>query len=115
MPADHGHEYAAAIHPTHCMDFLGSAFRRWLDLPGHGPEVLSNTFPQLFGTGRRPPCPICYLDNAAIAAERLRSRFANVAILDIDDHHVDGIQSIFYDHTDVIGDCLEAFLSGLDS
>ncbi|WP_306752526.1 histone deacetylase family protein [Paracoccus actinidiae] len=168
VPADHGREPAAAVHPAHYMDFLESAFRRWQDLPGHGPEVLPNTFPQLSGTGRRPPCPtdhliaqagyylgdlavpvgeftwvsalrsthaatdaalaviggdraayalcrpsghharadrasgFCYLNNAAIAAERLRSRFARVAVLDIDAHHGDGTQSIFYDRADVL-------------
>jgi acetoin utilization deacetylase AcuC-like enzyme len=44
----------------------------------------------------------CYLNNAAVAAERLRSRFARVAILDIDAHHGDGTQQIFYDRPDVL-------------
>jgi acetoin utilization deacetylase AcuC-like enzyme len=41
----------------------------------------------------------CYLNNAAIAAEHLRSR---VAIIDIDYHHGNGTQSIFYDRPDVL-------------
>ncbi len=44
----------------------------------------------------------CYLNNAAIAVERLRSRFARVAVLDVDAHHGDGTQSIFYRRADVL-------------
>lgn len=43
----------------------------------------------------------CFLNNAAIAAERLRSRYARVAILDFDTHHGDGTQAIFYERDDV--------------
>ena len=43
----------------------------------------------------------CFLNNAAIAAERLRSRYARVAILDFDTHHGDGTQAIFYQRDDV--------------
>ena len=39
----------------------------------------------------------CYLNNAALAAERLRSRgAARVAVLDIDSHHGNGTQGIFW-------------------
>lgn len=168
LPPDHGRGPAGAVHPAHYMDFLETAFQRWQDLPVHGPEVLPNTFPQLFGTGARPACPtdhliaqagyylgdlavpvgestwisalrathsataaaeaviagdraayalcrpsghharadrasgFCYLNNAAIAAERLRSHFGKVAVLDIDAHHGDGTQSIFYHRPDVL-------------
>jgi acetoin utilization deacetylase AcuC-like enzyme len=44
----------------------------------------------------------CYLNNAAIAAEALRSRHDRVAILDTDMHHGQGIQEIFYDRNDVL-------------
>ena len=43
----------------------------------------------------------CFLNNAAIAAEVLRSRFKRVAILDFDTHHGDGTQAIFYRRSDV--------------
>lgn len=43
----------------------------------------------------------CFLNNAAIAAELLRTHFARVAILDIDTHHGDGTQAIFYRRADV--------------
>jgi len=47
-------------------------------------------------------CGFCYLNNAAIAAQRLRDSFARVAILDIDVHHGNGTQAIFYDRDDVL-------------
>ncbi|MBN8940512.1 MAG: histone deacetylase family protein [Rhizobiales bacterium] len=43
----------------------------------------------------------CYLNNAAIAAEELRRSFGRVAILDVDVHHGNGTQDIFYDRGDV--------------
>lgn len=44
----------------------------------------------------------CYLNNAAIAVERLRTRHARVAVLDVDAHHGDGTQQIFYRRADVL-------------
>ena len=37
-----------------------------------------------------------------MAAARLRTRFARVAVLDVDAHHGDGTQQIFYDREDVL-------------
>jgi acetoin utilization deacetylase AcuC-like enzyme len=47
-------------------------------------------------------CGFCFLNNAAIAAEVLRTRFGRVAILDFDTHHGDGTQAIFYERGDVL-------------
>ena len=45
----------------------------------------------------------CFLNNAAIAAQALRANgCARVAILDVDYHHGNGTQSIFYDRADVL-------------
>jgi acetoin utilization deacetylase AcuC-like enzyme len=45
----------------------------------------------------------CYLNNAAIAAAWLREAVGGpVALLDLDAHHGNGAQSIFYDRADVI-------------
>ncbi|MGC5779480.1 histone deacetylase family protein [Methylobacterium sp. NFXW15] len=45
----------------------------------------------------------CYLNNSAIAAERLRATSGGrVAILDIDVHHGNGTQGIFYERADVL-------------
>jgi acetoin utilization deacetylase AcuC-like enzyme len=170
-PTDYGRVPAEAIHPAHYLDYLETAYSRWLELPEHGPEVLPNTFPYWNGDpakDARPPCPtnqllaqtgyylgdlavpiseftyrsalrsthtataaadaviagerlayalcrpsghhcradratgFCYMNNAAIAAQRLRTRFDKVAVLDIDAHHGDGTQEIFYRRNDVM-------------
>ena len=44
----------------------------------------------------------CLMNVSAIAAERLRSAHERVAILDIDVHHGNGTQWIFYDRADVL-------------
>jgi acetoin utilization deacetylase AcuC-like enzyme len=44
----------------------------------------------------------CYLNNSAIAAERLRAAGRRVAVLDVDLHHGNGTQGIFYDRGDVL-------------
>jgi acetoin utilization deacetylase AcuC-like enzyme len=45
----------------------------------------------------------CFLNNAAIAAQALRNGgCARLAVLDVDYHHGNGTQSIFYDRADVL-------------
>ncbi len=44
----------------------------------------------------------CYLNNSALAAQHLRSAHERVAILDIDVHHGNGTQGIFYERADVL-------------
>ncbi len=45
----------------------------------------------------------CYLNNAAIAAQRCMEQGAKrVAVLDVDFHHGNGTQDIFYDRSDVL-------------
>lgn len=57
----------------------------------------------------------CFLNNAAIAAQSLRERgAARVAVLDVDFHHGNGTQDIFYQRDDVLvvslhGDPLQTF------
>ena len=57
----------------------------------------------------------CFLNNAAIAAQHLREHgVERVAILDVDFHHGNGTQDIFYNRADVYfasihGDPMEAF------
>lgn len=44
----------------------------------------------------------CFLNNAALAAQHLRNAGINkVAVLDVDYHHGNGTQAIFYDRPDV--------------
>lgn len=44
----------------------------------------------------------CFLNNSAIAAQILRSQHDRVAILDVDVHHGNGTQGIFYRRSDVL-------------
>ena len=44
----------------------------------------------------------CFLNNSAIAAERLRAQGLRPAILDVDVHHGNGTQGIFYSRKDVL-------------
>jgi acetoin utilization deacetylase AcuC-like enzyme len=44
----------------------------------------------------------CFLNNSAIAAERLRAQGLRPAILDVDVHHGNGTQGIFYHRKDVL-------------
>lgn len=44
----------------------------------------------------------CYINNAAVAAQVLRSRYKKVVVLDTDVHHGQGTQDIFYDRSDVM-------------
>jgi acetoin utilization deacetylase AcuC-like enzyme len=43
----------------------------------------------------------CYLNNAALAAEALRRSFDRVAVLDVDAHHGNGTQELFWERGDV--------------
>ncbi len=45
----------------------------------------------------------CYLNNAAVAAEALRARVGGpVAVVDVDAHHANGTQELFYERADVV-------------
>ena len=50
----------------------------------------------------------CYLNNSAIAAQVLREQHAKVAIIDVDVHHGNGTQRIFFERDDVLTVSLHA-------
>lgn len=50
----------------------------------------------------------CYLNNSAVAAEVLRQQYERVAIVDVDVHHGNGTQDIFYRRNDVLTVSLHA-------
>jgi acetoin utilization deacetylase AcuC-like enzyme len=50
----------------------------------------------------------CFMNNSAIAAQHIRQTGKRVAILDIDVHHGNGTQNIFYDRDDVLTISLHA-------
>ena len=87
--------WKAAVASAHCAvtgaSYLRSGESRVYALcrpPGH------HAGPDFFGG-------YCYLNNAAIAAHILRGNGKRVAILDIDYHHGNGTQAIFYAEPDV--------------
>ena len=55
----------------------------------------------------------CFLNNTAIAAQHLRRRHARVAVLDVDVHHGNGTQGIFFERDDVLTVSIHADPSAL--
>lgn len=54
----------------------------------------------------------CYLNSSAAAAARLLQTWSKVAVLDVDAHHGDGTQNIFYQRADVMTVSLHADPAG---
>jgi len=84
--------YASAQSAVHAADLVSGGARAAYALcrpPGH------HAFAELAGG-------FCYLNNSAIAAMRLGAAGRRVAILDVDVHHGNGTQAIFYDRGDVL-------------
>ncbi|OAE54195.1 acetylpolyamine aminohydrolase [Achromobacter insolitus] len=54
----------------------------------------------------------CYLNSSAAAASRLLQTWSRVAVLDVDAHHGDGTQNIFYQRADVMTVSLHADPTG---
>ncbi|MBO1111194.1 histone deacetylase family protein [Bordetella petrii] len=54
----------------------------------------------------------CYLNSSAAAAQRLLQAYGKIAILDVDAHHGDGTQQIFYQRADVMTLSLHADPAG---
>ena len=52
--------------------------------------------------GKEYAAGFCYFANAAVAAEVLRRKHERVAVLDVDVHHGNGTQDIFYARPDVL-------------
>ena len=89
------HTWEAAVASAHCAWTGAMRVRAGESLvyalcrpPGHhaGPDFMGG---------------YCYLNNAAIAARALQNGTDRVAILDIDYHHGNGTQAIFYADPDV--------------
>ncbi|MHA6345519.1 histone deacetylase family protein [Roseivivax sp. CAU 1761] len=162
-PPEHPRARLEAVHTSDFLTFLETGWQAWQALPGAGPEVVANAFPQkdrarypqsIVGragwhmgdcaaplgphswaaTKRAADCalsaaeavlagaPACYaltrppghhsdadsaaghclLNVTALAAARLREGHDRVAVLDIDTHHGNGTQAIFYARGDVL-------------
>ncbi len=101
----------------HIMDFAGAVTADTWDTV-HSSAMSALTAADLVASGTdsayalcRPPGHhaygeraggFCYLNNSALAAQYLRRTHDRVAILDIDVHHGNGTQSIFYGRADVL-------------
>ena len=76
----------------------------------HGADRLASSGAPIYALCRPPGhhaypdlmTGVCYLNNAAIAAQQLTGRFGKVAIVDIDVHHCNGTQFIFWNRPDVL-------------
>jgi acetoin utilization deacetylase AcuC-like enzyme len=79
----------AAIHGADRLAASGRPVYALCRPPGH------HAYPDLM-TG------VCYLNNAAIAAHRLTRRYGKIAVVDIDVHHCNGTQFIFWERADVL-------------
>jgi acetoin utilization deacetylase AcuC-like enzyme len=100
---------AAAGAAVTAVDLVATA--AWVDAagaeghsrsPGGAPVAYALCRPPGHHAAREAFGGSCYLNNAAIAAEALRARGARrVAILDVDAHHGNGTQAIFYNRADV--------------
>ena len=87
-----GAAYASAQTALHGANLIAAGERAAYALcrpPGH------HAFAELAGG-------FCYLNNSAIAAQRLTQAGRRVAVLDVDLHHGNGTQGIFYDRGDVL-------------
>jgi acetoin utilization deacetylase AcuC-like enzyme len=90
--------YASAQTAIHATDLVLGGERAAYALcrpPGH------HCFAELAGG-------FCYLANSAISAQRLMLAGRKVAVLDVDLHHGNGTQGIFYDRGDVLTVSLHA-------
>jgi acetoin utilization deacetylase AcuC-like enzyme len=76
----------------------------------HGAERLKSARTPIYAMCRPPGhhaypdlmTGVCFLNNASIAAQQLTRRFGKVAIIDIDVHHCNGTQFIFWERADVL-------------
>jgi acetoin utilization deacetylase AcuC-like enzyme len=72
------------------------------DLVAAGESAFALCRPPGHHAGPRSAGGYCYVNNAAVAAERLREAgAARVSVLDIDYHHGNGTQAIFWERGDV--------------
>src|SRR4029079_3340778 len=79
----------SAVHGADRVIASGAAGYALCRPPGH------HAYPDLMSG-------VCYLNNAASAAPRLRERYGKVASGDIDVHHGNGTQLIFWQRPDVL-------------
>jgi acetoin utilization deacetylase AcuC-like enzyme len=96
---------ACPVTPTTLQSALASAASA-----AHGASLVMGGEAQVYALCRPPghhaasdvAAGFCYFNNSALAAEILTRAGRRVAILDIDVHHGNGTEAIFYDRADVL-------------
>ena len=114
LVAQAGFHMADASCPISSDTWESALWSSWSAL--HAAELVLDGEPACYALSRPPghhagpelAGGFCYLNNTAIAAERLRDKFDRVAILDVDLHHGNGTQMAFYDRADVLTVSLHA-------
>ena len=87
-----------AVRASHDVTLTAAAL-----VAGGAPAAFALCRPPGHHAGTRAAGGYCYINNAAVAAEWLRGQGADrVAILDVDYHHGNGTQDIFYARADVL-------------
>lgn len=107
----HMADTACPIGPGTWRALLGN-----VNCAAHAAQLVLDGAPCVYGLcrpgGHHAPADMaggfCYLNESAIAAQRLRRRFSRVCVLDVDVHHGNGTQAIFYDRRDVLTVSLHA-------
>ena len=96
------HTWRSALRSTH------SAVAAADHVAAHGGAAYALCRPSGHHAHRDRAGGFCYLNSSAAAAARLRRTHARVAVLDVDAHHGDGTQQIFYRRADVMTASLHA-------
>ncbi len=103
-----GYHMADTACPISAETFASACFSAW-SATAAADAVLSGE-PAAYALSRPPghhafadvAGGFCFINNAAVAAERLRGAAGRVAIVDVDLHHGNGTQGIFYARGDVL-------------
>ncbi len=99
-----GGTYEAALASVNC---ALSAAHAISNEEGPDPSAFALCRPPGHHAGRDYAAGYCYINNAAVAANWLSSK-GKVALLDVDYHHCNGTQDIFYNRSDVLTISLHA-------
>lgn len=100
------HTWRAALRSTHSAVAAADWVLR------HGGVAYALCRPSGHHAHRDRAGGFCYLNSSATAAQRLSQSCERVAVLDVDAHHGDGTQNIFYQRADVMTLSLHADPAG---
>jgi acetoin utilization deacetylase AcuC-like enzyme len=109
-----GYHMADTACPISAETWESACWSAWTAV--HAADLVARGAPQVYALCRPPghhaftdlAGGFCFLNNSAIAAQRLRDAGRRVAILDVDLHHGNGTQGVFYARGDVLTVSLHA-------